>query len=60
MRKWEYKTVQLLDAPDYATNLGPAYADQLNEEGQIGWELVTIVRTDSGSLEIAFLKREIP
>jgi hypothetical protein len=50
MMQWEYKAVDLNDAPN-----GGDEVDLLKEFGAQGWELVTITAN-----RLAFLKRPIP
>ncbi len=69
MKKWEYKTMSTkTQDPDHSEKFDPvrkkhlAWAEWLSDEGQQGWELISVVsRTLNGDHHemIFFLKREI-
>jgi hypothetical protein len=50
MREWEYRKLNLSDAPRRGDETAP-----LNQAGSEGWELVSVTRNG-----IAYLKREKP
>ena len=53
-RKWEYKYL-VFDAVNGPKNV----IDNLNTEGETGWELASMVSVGGGNHMIAFVKREI-